>query len=261
MMEGLSFKKYLQTTKKRFDPSALIISFGGIIAVLLSALSSDSLRSYYDFHSLVIVAGGTFACILFQYDFGSTFYTILLILRSFLGTPDKRVGQAITELDQAILQGTQLKDLREGQQLDGEILNDIVFMHRQGLLFEEIDAFVTSRIQDDYLARRIAVDILKRAGITAPALGLFGTVMGLIGVLKTLSDPTQIGSSMSLALMTTAYGAGLGSLVFNPLAGRLEHHNLIYLEIHQQVLSKLGILLRRDERTRDVEHEPLGEAA
>ena len=258
-MEGLSYKKYLQTTKKRFDPTALIVSVGGIAAVMVAALSSESMKSFYDPNSLIIVAGGTCACILFQYDFVSTFQTLILVLKSFLGTPEKKLVGAIKELDTAVLQGAQLKDMRDGQQLDGELLNDIVYMYNQGLLFEEIDAFVTSRIKDDYLARRIAVDILKRAGITSPALGLFGTVMGLIGVLKTLSDPSQIGASMSLALMTTAYGAGLGSLVFNPLAGRLEHHNTIYLEIHQQILSKVGILLRRDERSRDVEHEPMGE--
>jgi chemotaxis protein MotA len=72
--------------------------------------------------------------------------------------------------------------------------------------------------------------------------------MGLIGVLKTLSDPSKIGVSMSLALMTTAYGAALGSLVFTPLAGRLEHHNAIFLEIHKQILSKIGVLLNRQER-------------
>lgn len=260
-MEGLAYKKYLQVTKKRFDPTALIVSLGGLVAVVASALSSDSARSYYDFHSLVIVAGGTFACLLFQFDFGSTFQCLVLVLRSFLGTPEKKVMGIVKELDEAVLQGAQLKDLREGQQLDGELLNDIVYMHGQGLLFEEIDSFVSSRIADEFLARRIAVDILKRAGITSPALGLFGTVMGLIGVLKTLSDPTLIGSSMSLALMTTAYGAGLGSLVFNPLAGRLEHHNMIFIEIHQQILSKVGILLRRDERTRESELEPMGDAA
>jgi chemotaxis protein MotA len=122
-------------------------------------------------------------------------------------------------------------------------------MHHQGLLFEEIDEFVTSRVADQYLSRKIAVEVLRKGVLVAPAFGLFGTVMGLIGVLKTLSDPSNIGGSMSLALMTTAYGAGLSSLVFTPLAGRLEHHNMIYLDVHQQILSKIGILLKREERT------------
>jgi chemotaxis protein MotA len=56
---------------------------------------------------------------------------------------------------------------------------------------------------------------------------------------------------MSLALMTTAYGAGLASLIFTPLAGRLEHHNHIFLECHKQILSKIGILIQRDDRSMD----------
>ncbi len=247
-MEGLNSKKYLHTTKKRFDPIALVLSLLGLAGVVYGVVYSDGTQSYYDLHSLLIVICGTFASILFQFDFGSSFYSLLLVLRSFLGTPEKKLLNTIKELDEAIIQQLDLKQMREGLQIDGEILNDIVFMYKRGLLFEEIDEFVTARISDEYLGRRVAVDLLKRASVIAPSLGLFGTTMGLIGVLRNLANPAEIGSSMSLALMTTAYGAALNSLFFTPLAGRLEHHNMIYLEIHQQLLNKVGILLGRDER-------------
>jgi chemotaxis protein MotA len=67
--------------------------------------------------------------------------------------------------------------------------------------------------------------------------------------MQAMATPGQIGPAMSLALMTTAYGAGLASLVFTPLSGRLEHHNLIYLECHKQFLTKIGILLKRDDQS------------
>jgi chemotaxis protein MotA len=248
-MDGLSFKKYMQTTQKRFDPAALILSLLGIAAVLYSIAKHNKSSSYFDFHSLMIVLGGTLASLIFQFDLRSMLSSVVLVAKSFLGTPEKPVMSIVKELDDAILNQQQLADLREGLAIDGELLNDIVFMHHQGLLFEEIDEFVTSRVADQYLARKIAVEVLRKGVLIAPAFGLFGTVMGLIGVLKTLSDPSNIGSSMSLALMTTAYGAGLSSLVFTPLAGRLEHHNMIYLDVHQQILSKIGILLKREERT------------
>jgi chemotaxis protein MotA len=248
-MDGLSFKKYMQTTQKRFDPAALILSLAGITAVLYSIAKHNQSSSYFDFHSFMIVLGGTLASLIFQFDLRSMLSSVVLVAKSFLGTPEKPIMGIVKELDDAILNQAQLADLREGLAMDGELLNDIVFMHHQGLLFEEIDEFVTSRVADQYLARKIAVEVLRRGVLIAPAFGLFGTVMGLIGVLKTLSDPSNIGSSMSLALMTTAYGAGLSSLVFTPLAGRLEHHNMIYLDVHQQILSKIGILLKREERT------------
>ncbi len=92
--------------------------------------------------------------------------------------------------------------------------------------------------------------------LIAPALGLLGTVIGLIGVLNSLNDPSKIGPSMALALMTTAYGAGLGSLILTPLAGRIEHHNVIYLENHKRLMSKVSVLLTREERQMDIAHVP-----
>jgi len=248
-MNGLSFKKYMQTTKKHFDPFALLLSLVGIGAVLYSMSQHNNGSSLFDLHSFMIVVGGTVASLIFQFDLRSMLSSVVMVAQSFLGTPEKSIMNIAKELDEAIISQSSLSDLREGHAIDGELLNDIVFMHHQGLLFEEIDAFVTSRIADQYLARKIAVDVLKKGMLIAPAFGLFGTVMGLIGVLKTLSDPSTIGASMSLALMTTAYGAGLSSLVFTPLAGRLEHHNVIFLDAHQQILSKIGILLNREERT------------
>lgn len=255
-MEGLKIKKYLQITRKRFDPLALVFSFTGLIIVVIATGVIADPKKLLDLRSIAIVFGGTIASILFQFDFSTTFRTMILIFRSFLGTPEKPVIRVVKELDRAILKDKQLSDLREGKELSGELLNDIVYMSQQKLLFDEIDAFVTSRVSDEFLERKIAVNLLNRAAIIAPSLGLFGTVIGLIGLLSSLSNPAQIGPSMALALMTTAYGAGLGSLIFTPLAGRIEHHNEIYIEVHKQILSKVGILLNREERQFDSETLP-----
>jgi len=247
-MEGLRVKKYLHTTRKRFDPLALILSTAGVLAVVATVGGLNDFSRLWDLRSVLIVVGGTCATLLFQFDLTGSAHATWITLRSFLGTPDRVVMGVVRQLDDAILAQRSLSELRDGFDLNGELLNDIVYMHRQGLLFEEIDAFVSSRISDEYLGRQIAVNLLQRAATIAPALGLFGTVMGLIGVLRSLASPADIGPSMSLALLTTAYGTGLGSLVFSPLAGRLEHHNHIYLEVHKQLLNKVGILLNREER-------------
>ena len=251
-MDGLGAKKYLQTSRKRFDPIALLVSVSIIIFVFFT-ISGDSSFNILDIRSFVVVFGGTIAILLFQFDFSSVYTTLKIIGISLLGTPDKHILQVLRQLDEAIMGSQRLTDLRQGSEVNGEMLNDICYMVHQKLLFEEIDEFITSRIKDEYLERQVAVDLLKKGGVISPALGLFGTVVGLIGVLQSLADPSNIGPSMSLALLTTAYGAGIGSLIFTPLAGRMEHHNVIYLEVHKQLLSKVAILIRRDER--EMSHE------
>lgn len=260
-MDGLKNKKYLHVTRKRFDPLALGLSAVGLVAVFASLGSLEESRYFLDIRSVIVVVGGTLASLLFQFDFSSSFTCLKMVILSFLGTPEKRLLHVLQQLDDAILTDKSLEDLRDGDSLNGEILNDVVYMKRSGLLFDEIDEFVTSRISDLFFNRKASVAILQRAALVAPALGLFGTVVGLIGVLKSLKDPSQIGQSMSLALMTTAYGAGLGSLVFTPLAGRLEHHNAIFLEVHQRLMSKIGILMVRDERNMSKVSNPDLEAA
>lgn len=65
-------------------------------------------------------------------------------------------------------------------------------------------------------------DILRRAAEVAPAMGLIGTLVGLVQMLGNLDDPAAIGPAMAVALLTTFYGAVLGSMVFGPLAAKLE---------------------------------------
>jgi chemotaxis protein MotA len=248
-MTELKRKKYLHVTRKHFDPFSLALSVGGLIGCVMAIVTLD--QSYLDLRGLVIVVGGTAAILLFQFDILTVFRSVVILFKSFFGTPSRQVRSLLNTLDSAILQQATLGSLATGEEINGDLLNDIVYMHNQGMNFEEIDGFVTARISDEFFQRQIAVNLLNRGAISAPALGLFGTVVGLVGVLRSLADPSQIGASMSLALMTTAYGALLGTLIFTPLAGRLEHHNQVYLETQKQILNKLAILLHYEDKLQD----------
>lgn len=67
-----------------------------------------------------------------------------------------------------------------------------------------------------------SVDVMRRAGEVSPAMGLIGTLIGLVTMLGNLDDPAAIGPAMSVALLTTFYGAILAHMVFIPLAARGE---------------------------------------
>ena len=51
---------------------------------------------------------------------------------------------------------------------------------------------------------------------------MLGTLIGLIAMLANLNDEAAIGSGMSVALITTLYGAFLANLIFSPMKGKLE---------------------------------------
>lgn len=260
-MKGLQDKKYLSISKKRFDPITVFFSVGLLVAVLISAIGLDAGLGigagsgntilFNDFRSFFFVVGGTIGILLFQYDLETFFHTFVLVVRSFLSNPVKHLNPLIAELDETIIKGSSILDMRDGNEITGELLNDIVHMRKEKLFYEEIEDFVTNRIASLFLVRKVSASLLNKGAKVAPALGLLGTVIGLIEVLQSLEDPTRIGPAMSLALMTTAFGSVLGSLVFTPLAGRLEHHNSVYVETHKLLMNRVSVLLQREERQLD----------
>ena len=58
-------------------------------------------------------------------------------------------------------------------------------------------------------------------GNFAPAMGLIGTLIGLIHMLSSLQDAAAVGPAMSLALVATLYGSVTANLLFFPMAGKL----------------------------------------
>lgn len=258
-MQGLKDKKYLLSSKKRFDPFTLIFSVTLLAAVLVSALGIDTGLGvgtgntflFKDFRSFFFVVGGTLGILLFQFDLETFFSTFMLVMRSFIASPTKQITSIMDELDETIIKGNSILDIREANEITGELLNDITYMIKEKLFYEEIEDFVSNRIASVFLVRKVAVSLLNKGAKVAPALGLLGTVIGLIEVLQSLEDPTKIGPAMSLALMTTAFGSVLGSLVFTPLAGRLEHHNSMYVETHKLLMNRVSVLIRREDRQMD----------
>ncbi|MBQ7464070.1 MAG: MotA/TolQ/ExbB proton channel family protein, partial [Lachnospiraceae bacterium] len=59
-------------------------------------------------------------------------------------------------------------------------------------------------------------------GSMGPAWGMIGTLIGLINMLKNLSDPSSLGPAMAVALVTTFYGSLLANWICAPVAGKLK---------------------------------------
>ena len=64
-------------------------------------------------------------------------------------------------------------------------------------------------------------DIFKAIGDVGPAMGMIGTLIGLVQMLSNMDDPKQIGPAMAVALLTTLYGAILANMVALPVADKL----------------------------------------
>jgi chemotaxis protein MotA len=79
-----------------------------------------------------------------------------------------------------------------------------------------------NQIQTRHSGKITAVNMW--AGL-APGLGMLGTVIGLIGMLKNLEDKSALGPNMAVALITTLYGSMMANLLLIPMAGKLKNQD------------------------------------
>ena len=97
---------------------------------------------------------------------------------------------------------------------------------------------------------RRSASILRRAAEISPAMGLIGTLIGLVQMLANLSDPESIGPAMAVALLTTFYGAILGTAVLSPMAAKLERNSNEEAMLRSMVMIAMSSIARQDNPRR-----------
>jgi chemotaxis protein MotA len=94
----------------------------------------------------------------------------------------------------------------------------------------------------EYLENRHShgAEIFTTMATFAPAMGLIGTLIGLVQMLQNLNDPNKIGPGMAIALLTTFYGAVMANMVFLPISGKLKKRSSV--EVQYREIALEGII-------------------
>lgn len=80
----------------------------------------------------------------------------------------------------------------------------------------------------------------------APALGMAGTIIGLVGMFAAMDDPAKLGPSMGLALLTTFYGVVIANILAAPVAARLADLSERELAWQREVADRMLGIARRE---------------
>lgn len=103
---------------------------------------------------------------------------------------------------------------------------------------------------DEIDARRLrhqaAIGVWRSIAEAGPAMGMIGTIIGLIEMFAQMEDPARIGPAMAVAMLTTLYGIILSAGIAAPIAGRLEGLSDAELAWQTAACKQLE-LLARDE--------------
>lgn len=199
----------------------LVFGFGFVI---WGIMISGELSSYIHMSSLVIVLGGTLAATILSYPL-KTMATLGKVFQKAFLHKEISVNGIIEEIINLanIARKEGLLSLEEyGAKLDDDFLKKGI-----NLIVDGTDPELVRNILETELTFLIerhgqGQGLLQTMGTYSPAFGMIGTLIGLINMLKYLDDPSTIGPNMSVALVTTFYGALFANLIFLPLAQKLK---------------------------------------
>ena len=203
----------------------------GISAALLliccAVLLGGHAFRFFDLPSVLIVVGG--ACCATTANFA--FYDLRLTWRAFKEILTQKAYHPIERMQylvgvaQVVKRNGLLVLEQEAARSDDPFLKLALQVALDGQNLEDNRRILETEMRTAYDRGMRAVQVLETLATYAPAMGLIGTLIGLIQMLAVLNDPSQIGAAMATALVATFYGAILANLVFLPLAGRIRNRN------------------------------------
>ena len=206
---------------------ATIVGFIASMGVIVFAMmNSASLDSFIEMTSIAIVFAGSIVVLLTRSklgDFINMFSKI--IMKTIFAGVDKPVDLIEQIIEMANIARKDGLIALEGQDIKNHFLAKGI-----GLLVDSTPADIIEASLENELSlmksrhENAALQYRSWAEI-APAMGMIGTLCGLVGMLQSMSDPKAIGPAMAIALLTTLYGALLANVIAKPIAEKLEGYS------------------------------------
>lgn len=240
---------------QQLDFATILGLFVGFAFVAMAIALGGDVAGFINPPSVLIVIGGTFAITMVSFSIPEVVRAQSVVAKTLFFKLPPASQEATKMLE--IAQKARVNGLLNVQD-DAEKLDDPFAKQGLTLAIDGVNPEAIETILDDDTASMMerherSIAILKRSAELAPAMGLIGTLIGLVQMLGNLSDPSAIGPAMAVALLTTLYGAILANMVFTPLAAKLEKNSNAEVELRRiYATSVMSIVKQENPRQLEV---------
>ena len=224
------------------DVATILGIVSGLGLIAYTVVSGGNLDIFIHIPSMMIVGGGSMAAILVNFPLKEVISVLGIVKKAFMS--DEIDATNIIDL----FINLAMKSRRDGilaidkelHTIDDNFMRIGLEMAVDGAEPETIKNVM--EVELNYLIERHkkGQQIFLSLGTFSPAFGMIGTLMGLIAMLRTLDDPSNIGAGMAVALITTFYGSVLANLLFLPIAGKLKNRSDHEITIKEMMID--GVL-------------------
>jgi chemotaxis protein MotA len=232
-------------TARRTDLATILGLVLGAACIAAGIALGGSAPAFLDVPSVLIVLGGTAAVTTVSFSLAEVagLPAVLLRAASRPTTGAEAAARQILATAETIRKRGLLTFRVDGRTARGSLLHQGIGLLVDGAGPEEAERLMAIQLAATAERHRTGADILRKAAEVAPAMGLIGTLIGLVQMLGNLSDPSTIGPAMAVALLTTFYGAILANIVLLPLAAKLERnaeHEALVGRLHIAGVASIG---------------------
>jgi chemotaxis protein MotA len=204
------------------DLATLLGMVGAIGIVLAAIIFGGSIVTFVNIPSILIVLGGTFMVVMIKFSLSHFFGAFRVAGRAFINkmdTPEDLITKIVELANISRKEGVLAL---ESQEISNDFLNDGIKMLIDGNKHEVISTVMIKELEQTIDRHKWGAKVFSATADVAPAMGMIGTLIGLVQMLSNMSDPKLIGPAMAVALLTTLYGAVLANVVAQPIADKLE---------------------------------------
>ncbi|PKM11952.1 MAG: flagellar motor protein PomA [Gammaproteobacteria bacterium HGW-Gammaproteobacteria-3] len=203
------------------DIASLVGFVIGVGIIVAAIATGGDVMLFINMPSLLIVFGGTFGVSLMRIPLADFFRSFSVLVKAFINKKQ--------DPNELIEEGVKLADIARKNgllALEGETISNDFLQKGINLLVDGHDPVFVKKILtqeiDQMIARNeVGQDMWKGVGDLAPAMGMIGTLVGLVQMLANMSDPASIGPAMAVALLTTLYGAMVANCFALPMVDKL----------------------------------------
>jgi chemotaxis protein MotA len=221
---------------------------GSILGIIFLGVRAGELPAILiNWHGLVIVAGGTAAAMLLNTpgsQLASLWSSFLMLLR---GSPYPSKA-AIVERVSILAEQVQARGIAALGQADQTAING--YLARAAAVAVEynnadlVQQILEMEINTTFDQNSERSNLFRTAGVLAPMFGLLGTLIGIVSVLKEISNPENVGQAMAVAMTTAFYGIAMANAVFVPVAGKLRARCIEELRAQSMVADGIVMMMR-----------------
>lgn len=219
----------------------LLLGFGLIFISIFIGGGVSGFACFIDIPSVLITVGGSIAALFINFPMKTVFTSMSVVKKCFLTKlPEtKDVIKQFKELATIVRKDGMLALEQELEKVNDDFMKRGLENVISGSNEAQIRQILETELSAIEARHTVGKQIIDSTGAAAPAFGMIGTLVGLVQMLQSLDDPSQIGGGMAVALLTTLYGAVIANVACIPLGGKLDNRSKEEVQIRELMITGL----------------------